>query len=145
MLAGLIHAESALYAITREWRYEAAGRKFVQLHLLLDEQFCEIGIRLARLAARSRELGAWNCTGHGDGAASPQAVAGGGALQTYMIRELLGHHENLAGRLRRTRSVTGGRFADNETAELMAALAAEHEKDAFMLRALLWEVGNIAA
>lgn len=145
MLTGLIHAESALYAITREWRYDAAGRRFLRLHLLLDEQFSEIGIRLTRLAARSRELGAWNCTGHGDGASVPQAAVAGGALETYMIRELLRHHENLITRLKRTRAVTGGRFADNETAQLMAALAADHETDASMLRKLLWEAEHIAA
>jgi DNA-binding ferritin-like protein len=145
MLTSLIHAESALYAITREWRYDAAGRRFLRLHLLLDEQFSEIGIRLTRLAARSRELGAWNCTGHGDGASVPQAAVAGGALETYMIRELLRHHENLITRLNRTRAVTGGRFADNETAQLMAALAADHETDASMLRKLLWEAEHIAA
>ena len=142
MLTSLIHDESALYAITREWRYDAVGRKFVRLHLLLDEQFSEIGVRLTRLAARSRDLGAWNGTGHGDIASVPRAAMAAGALQTYIIRELLRYHETLVARLKRTRSVTGGRFADTETAELMAALAADHEKDAFMLRELLWEVEN---
>lgn len=142
VLTSLIHAESALYAITREWRYDAAGRKFVRLHLLLDEQFSEIGVRLTRLAARSRDLGAWNCTGHGDIASASRATMAAGALQTYMIHELLRLHEMLVVSLKRGRAVTGGRFPDNETADLMAALAVDHEKDAFMLRALLWEIEN---
>lgn len=145
MLTSLIHAESALYAITLAWRYDAAGRKFVRLQRLLDEQFSEIGIRLSRLAARSRELGAWHGTGQGDGGAAPQAAVANGALQSYMIRELLGLHEAMVARLKRTRCVTGGRSADHETAGLLAALAAEHEKDAFMLRALLGEVERVAA
>lgn len=139
MLTSLIHAESALYAITREWRYDAAGRKFVRLHRLLDEQFSAIGGRLSRLAARSRELGAWNATGYGDEPSAPQATVAGGARQTYMIRELLGLHDSLVARLRGTRAVTGGRLADNETAELMAALAVDHQKDAGVLRTMLGE------
>lgn len=140
VVTSLIQAESALYAITREWRYDAAGRKFTRLHLLLDEQFSEIGVHLTQLAARARDLGAWNCTGHGDGVSAPPSAVPGGALQSYMIRELLGLHEALVVNLKRGPSITGGRFPDNETAELMAALAAAHEKDAFMLRALLWEI-----
>jgi hypothetical protein len=34
---------------------------------------------------------------------------------------------------------------DGATAKLLAALTADHEKDAFMLRALLWEVQKHAA
>lgn len=145
MLASLLHAESALFAITRDWRYDAAGRKFVRLHLLLDRQFVEIGVRLSRLAARSRDLGAWDRTGEGDSARPARAEMAGGALQTYMIAELLRLHEALVVRLKRGRSVTGGRSADTGTDQLLAALALEHERDAFMLRALLWEVENTAA
>jgi DNA-binding ferritin-like protein len=140
MLAGLINDESALYAITREWRYDAAGRKFIRLHALLDEQFSEIGTRLTRLAARSRELGSSNSTGHGDHASRSRSPAAGGALQSHMLRELLGLHEALIDRLKRGSAVVSRR--DVETTQLLATLTANHEKDAFMLRALLWEVQN---
>lgn len=142
MVTSLIHAESALYAITREWRHDAAGRKFSRLRLLLDEQLSEIGVRLTRLAARNRDLGSRDSTGHGDIASAPRTDMATGALQAFMIRELLKRHEMLVVMLKRGPGVTGGRFPDNETAGLMAALAADHEKDAFMLRALLWEIEN---
>jgi starvation-inducible DNA-binding protein len=145
MLARLIRDESALYAITRDWRYDAAGRKFVRLHLLLDEQFSEIGIRLTRLAARSRELGFWNSSGPGDRAAQPRGTVADGALQAYMTHQLLSRHEALLARLARVIAVIDRRFHDRETTELLADLIANHEKDAFMLRALLWEVQNTAA
>jgi starvation-inducible DNA-binding protein len=145
MLAGLINDETALYAITHEWRYDAAGRKFIRLHVLLDEQFSEIGTRLTRLAERSRELGAWNSTGHGDRAAQPRTVVASDALQIHVLRELLGLHEALIDGLKRGSALAGGQFYDHGTTDLLAGLAANHEKDAFMLRALLWEVQNPVA
>ena len=144
MLESLIRDESALYAITREWRYDAAGRKFVRLHLLFDEQFSEIGIRLTRLAARSRELGSWNSIGHGDAARSPREAVADTTLQAQMIHETLSLHEALLADLKRVSAVIRRRFQDQDTIKLLADLTADHEKDAFMLRALLWEVRNIA-
>jgi starvation-inducible DNA-binding protein len=143
VLAGLLNEESALYAVTREWRYDTAGRKFLRLHALLDEQFSEIGIRLTRLAARSRDLGSWSSTGHGERSAQARVAVADDALHAYMIRELLSLHETLIASLKRGSVVASELFHDRETTYLLADLTANHEKDAFMLRALLWEVENI--
>lgn len=145
ILASLIRDESALYAITREWRYDTVGRTFVRLHRLLDEQFSEIGIRLTQLAARSRELGSWNSTDQGGRAVPPPETVAGGASQAQMIRELLGLHEALLTSLKRATAAIRRRFHDGATITLLADLIANHEKDAFMLRALLWEAQNTAA
>jgi starvation-inducible DNA-binding protein len=142
-LAGLLNDESALYAITREWRYDATGRRFVRLQVLLDEQFSEIGLRLTRLAARSRDLGFSNMAGHGHRTTPPRATVTAGALQAHLIRELLGLHEAMCASLKRASVVASGCPHDRETTELLADLTASHEKDAFMLRALLWEVENV--
>lgn len=143
MLAGLINDEAALYAVTREWRYDAAGRKFLRLHALLDEQFSEIGTRLTQLAARSRELGARSSNGCGNHATPSRATVPNDALQIYMLRELLGLHAALIDGLKRGSMLASGQFHDSETTDLLARLTANHEKDAFMLRALLWEVENV--
>lgn len=143
MLADLLNDESALYAITRDWRYNAAGRKFLRLHALLDEQFSEIGVRLTKLAARSRNLGSWNSTGQRDQPVPARATAPADPLEAHMIRELLGLHETLIGGLKRGSAAAVERFHDRVTADLLADLTAQHEKDAFMLRALLWEVENV--
>jgi starvation-inducible DNA-binding protein len=116
----------------------------VQLHRLLDEQFSEIGIRLTRLAARSRDVGAWHSTGKGDRAAQSRETITDGALQAYMIRQLLGLHETLLASLKRGSALVSGRFHHDQTTDLLTDLTADHEKDAFMLRALLWEVQNTA-
>ena len=142
-LAGLLNDESALYAVTREWRYDTAGRKFLRLHALLDEQFSEIGIRLARLGARSHDLGFWSSTGHSERAPPLRPAVADDAFHAYMIRELLSLHETLIASLKRGSAVASGGFHDRETTDLLAELTANHEKDAFMLRALLWEVENI--
>ena len=142
-LEGLLNEESSLYAITREWRYDMAGRKFLRLHALLDEQFSEMGVRLTRLAARTRDLGFWSSTSQGERAPPLRPAVADDAFHAYMIRELLSLHETLIASLKRGSAVTSGEFYDRETTYLLADLTANHEKDAFMLRALLWEVENI--
>jgi DNA-binding ferritin-like protein len=117
----------------------------VRLHALLDEQFSEIGIRLTRLAARSRDLGAWHSTGSGERAAAAGERMASGALQAYIIRQLLDRHETLLTSLRRGTALVAGSVYGDKTFALLADLTAEHEKDAFMLRALLWEVQKTAA
>lgn len=143
LFARLVVDESALYAITRDWRYDSAGRKFVRLHALLDEQFTEIGCRLVAVATRSRDLNQQVSTGHGAAVSSPRGPEGD-ALEGHMIRELLGLHEALLVRLRDGKAVTAQVRFYRSTTELLTALIAEHEKDAFMLRALLWEVQSAA-
>lgn len=144
LLGRLLGEESTLYAITREWRYDAAGRMFVRLHALLDEQFTEIGRRLVRLAARSRDLGCWTSTGHGDRAMPARVTASAGELEAHILNELLALHQALLKNLHRGRA-TSQDAQDVTTRDILADLIADHEKDAFMLRALLWEVQNNAA
>lgn len=143
LFARLVADEAVLYAITRDWRYDSAGRKFVRLHALLDEQFTEIGRRLAALAACSRDLNLQLSTGRGIAVSSPSGREGD-AREGYMIRRLLGLHEALAARLRDGKALVAELRLHRSTIELLADLIAEHEKDAFMLRALLWEVQNAA-
>ena len=143
LFAQLVADESALYAITRDWRYDSAGRRFLRLHALLDEQFTEIGRRLVAVAACSRDLNQQVSTGHG-AAVSPPRGPEGEALEGHMIRELLGLHEALLVRLREGKAVTAQLRFYHATTELLTGLIAEHEKDAFMLRALLWEVQSAA-
>jgi DNA-binding ferritin-like protein len=145
MLAGLLNQESTLYGLTREWHYDARGGRDRRLQALLDAQFSELGLRLTQLAARSRELGFSSLAGHGQRTASPRAVVAAGVLEAHLLRELLGLHEALSVGLRRGSSVAQGQFHDRKTAALLAGLAARHEIDAFMLRALLWEVENVPA
>ncbi len=139
LLARFLREEAGLYAITREWRYDAAGRKFVRLHELLNLQFSSIGHRLAQLAARVRAVGSRNSGSQGDRVpVSPPALAAG-ALQAHMIRELLALHESIGKGLRAAEIIPRS-TRDFATADLFIALAAAHEQDAFTLRALLEEI-----
>lgn len=142
LLAHVLSDESALYATTRVWRHAVAGRKFTRLRALLDEQFGEIGIRLVQLSGRSREL-ALHSTVHA-AARPPRAAMAAGTLEVHIMRELLDQHGALLVRLEAGRA-RAEHFHDRKTADLLADLIANHQKDAFMLRALLWEVQNTAA
>jgi DNA-binding ferritin-like protein len=145
LLRRLLGDESALYAITREWRYDAAGRRFVRVHALLDEQFTEIGARLVKLAARSRALGCWVSTSQETGAEPRRVTVEGSHVAVHMVSELLNLHGALLKSLRVGQQNVAERFRDLETTHLLSELIADHEKDVFMLRALLWEVQNTAA
>jgi DNA-binding ferritin-like protein len=145
LLIRLMQEESALYAITREWRYDAASRKFMRLHALLDEQFSEIGTRLVRLAKHNRDLTCWNSTGHSGGGAPSPAVVGDDGLEVHIIRQLLDRHAAMLAVLKHGAAAIGESIHVQATHQLLAELTAEHEKDAFLLRALLWEVQQTAA
>ena len=141
LFARLVADESALYAITRDWRYDSSGRKFVRLHALLDEQFTEIGRRLVKLVACSRDLDLQVSTEH-RGPAPSHNAPDERTLEGHMIRELLGLHEALPVRLRDGKAILSEHRIYRSAIELLKDLIAEHEKDAFLLRALLWEVQN---
>lgn len=145
VLTLLVADESALYAITRDWRYDTAARKFVQLNALLDEQFAEIGVRLLKLAARHRALGLRISTGRRDCPKTSPTAVDDQVMEAHVTRGLLDLHSSLLVRLRAAKEMTAGHVHDPATTELLADLIAEHEKDAFMLRALLWEIQNRAA
>ena len=144
LLTGLLADESALYAITREWRYDAAGRKFLRLHALLDEQFTEIGDRLIRIAARSRALGCWSSARFGDRVKPQHPDLEDAGLEAHMLDELMTLHQALLVRLLEGKVMVAQLLYSQETDTLLADLIASHEKDLFMLRALLWEVRNNA-
>lgn len=145
LLTRLIQDESALYAITRDWRYNVESRKFTRLHALLAEQFTEIGVRLVRLAKHSRELRGDNSLGHPDRAPTAHPNIDDQALEGHVIAEVLGRHEAILVVLRRGKAQMADHRIHYGTSQLLADLIAGHEKDAFILRALLWEVENIAA
>ena len=145
LLARLLGDESALYAITRDRRYDAVGWKFVRLHTLLDEQFTEIGARLVQLATRSRALNLHILTGYSDWAQPFRTAVEDDVLEAHIMRELLDLHQALLVRLQAGMVMAADRLNDSDTTNLLADLIASHEKDAFMLRALLWEVQNPAA
>ncbi len=145
LLARLLEDETALYAITRECRYDAQARKFVRVHALLDGQFTEIGGRLMQLAARSRALAGCAPDGRVDQAENARVRAPRNGGEAHMPAELLGLHEALLTSLREGRAMFVDRSHDRETTDLLAGLIGDHERHAFMLRALLWAVRNIAA
>lgn len=140
LLTRLIQEESALYALTRDWRYNAESRRFIRLHALLDEQFTEIGERLARLAWQSRDFGGGNSMAHGERAST--ARSGAGEREAPIVRELLGKHEAMLAALRAGEKQIVAHIGPQKIAALLAEMIGHHEKDAFMLRALLWEVEN---
>lgn len=144
LLARILREESALYAITREWRYNTAALKFLRLHALLDAQFSDIGIRLTQISGRCLALNGWTATSPGERGPDLGTPAPEQELEAHILRHLLGLHDAMVTRLRSGSALIEERFHDRPTVALLADLGANHERDAFMLRALLWEVQHEA-
>jgi len=72
----------------------------------------------------------------------PRVTVAQDPMPARAIRELLRLHEALIASLNRG-NLASQQSHDRKTTNLLADLTANHEKDAFMLRALLWEVENI--
>ena len=143
LLIRLTRNESALYAVIRDWRFDAAGHKCVRLHALLDAQFTEIGLRLVSLAKHGRDLGC-ESSDNGDRTVTPRPDIEDRHHESFIIRDLLARQEEMLDQLRRGQAELRALFNANTTIKLLGRLIVDHERDAFLLRALLWEVENTA-
>jgi hypothetical protein len=135
-MAGIIAEESELFAITRDWSYEAFRRRFVQLYALLEELLREIGVCMTWILACVA-----NPEAHPPEDAIPprKSAVTVDALQVDIARLLLRRHEDLIARLKSTNSASNTGHNDRTRRMVLADLTAERQKDAFLLRALLWE------
>jgi starvation-inducible DNA-binding protein len=141
-LAGKAHAKVAaildhvladeltLSATTRDFYASVTGPNFHSLHKLFEDQYRQLEGWLARLAARTRALGA-------SGAEMPKPTQSNppiGLPAKKMLGELMTLHEQIAARLRDDVRACSERLGDTNTAEELARLVEFHENTAWMLR-----------
>lgn len=126
-----------LYLKTHGFHWNVTGRMFQTLHLLFERQYTELAGAVDVIAERIRALGA----------PAPGSYAAFARLASIpesedvpaahdMVRQLVTDHETLC---RTARSVFPAvdRGADEATRDLLIQRLRVHEKEAWMLRALL--------
>lgn len=139
ILNTLLADEFVLTTKTRNCHWNVTGPHFHDLHKFFDAQYEELDAILDDVAERARALG-----GHAAGTlaeflklARLQEQPGKYPNAQEMTAELLEDHEAVIRQLRGDLEKCANKFGDAGTADFLTGLMEQHEKLAWMLRAVL--------
>jgi len=127
----------ALYFKTHAYHWNVEGPRFKSLHEMFEEQYTDMWEALDDLAERIRSLGDF-APGTGRELAGLTKMEDGDndvPSAEVMIKNLLAGHELLV-RNAREASEVAAEAGDKATEDLLVARMQEHEKMAWMLRAM---------
>jgi starvation-inducible DNA-binding protein len=134
-LGGVLDAVYSLMIRTHAYHWNVEGPLFEPVHKLTETQYTTLFASVDEIAERMRALDgkpAVNVNGFPAGVSNlPESQSA-----EAMIADLVHHHDALARRMRVV-VVTADEADDTVTADLLTGLMAQHEKDAWMLRATL--------
>jgi len=147
ILNALLADEFVLGARTRNCHWNVTGPHFHDLHKLFGSQYEALDATIDDVAERARSLG-----GHAVGTlteflklARLKEQPGKYPNARQMTAELLADHEAVIRRLRSDLVACGDEFADAGTTDFLTGLMEQHEKMAWMLRAVLEEKNETQA
>lgn len=134
-LAGVLDAVYSLIVRTHAYHWNVEGPLFEPVHKLTETQYTRLFADVDEIAERMRALDGKPAVSV---TAFPSGVANLPKSQTAesMIADLIRHHESVV-RLMRTVVGAAGTADDVVTADLLTRMMAQHEKDVWMLRAML--------
>ncbi len=137
-LAGVLDDVYSLMVRTHVYHWNVEGPLFEPVHTMTEAQYTRLFENVDDLAERVRALDgkpAVNVNGF------PTGVSNLSENQTAesMIADLLCQHETVVRRMR-TAVTAAEEVADVVTADMLTGMMAQHEKDAWMLRAMLKRV-----
>jgi len=139
ILTATLADEYLLYTKTRNYHWNVVGPQFNDLHKLFETQYEALDDIMDDVAERSRSLG-----GHAIGTLAELAQharlkenPGQYPDSHTMVRHLLADHEALVASLRRDLAIAQDQHGDAGTADFLTGLMEKHEKNAWMLRAIL--------
>ena len=139
-LQRLLADEIALYLKTRNFHWNVEGPEFYQLHKLFEAQYTQLDEAMDEVAERIRALGGYAAGSMQEFMALTRIPEVTGAHRpdpdARMEFLLLRDHEQLVVELR-TLIDTFAEWGDAGTQDFVTKLLQEHEKAAWMLRALL--------
>jgi DNA-binding ferritin-like protein len=138
MLNRLLADEYVLYTKTRNYHWNVVGPQFVQLHEFFEKQYEKLDDVVDDVAERSRSLGQ-------PVVATLAEFSKLARLQERtdvpdargMLAALLADHEAIVRQLRADATACAERLGDIGTSDFLTGLLEDHEKTAWMLRALL--------
>lgn len=143
-LNALLADEFVLGARTRNYHWNVTGPHFYDLHKLFGSQYEALDETMDEMAERARTLG-----GRAVGTLSEflklarlKEQPGKYPTASQMTAQLLAGHEALIRQLRRDVEFCGGKLGDAGTADFLTGVMEQHEKMAWMLRAILDETNQ---
>jgi starvation-inducible DNA-binding protein len=126
-----------LYLKTHNFHWNVTGPMFNSLHLMFETQYTELAAAVDLIAERIRALGHFAPGSYRDfGRLSSVPEAEGTPSATDMIRQLVEGNETVS-RTARSLFPAVEQANDEATADLLTQRMQTHEKQAWMLRALL--------
>lgn len=134
-LAGVLDAVYSLMVRTHVYHWNVDGPLFEPVHKLTESQYTRLFADVDEIAERMRALDGRPAVNDN---AFPSGVANLPKVQSAesMIADLIRHHESVV-RLMRTVVGAADSADDVVTADLLTGMMAQHEKDVWMLRAML--------
>jgi starvation-inducible DNA-binding protein len=137
-LQRLLADEIALYLKTRNFHWNVEGAQFYQLHKLFESQYEELDEIMDEVAERIRALGGYAAGSMHEYLTLTRLpeIAGIGHADTRMEVLLLRDHETVIQSVRVLIDAFG-EWGDAGTQDFVTGVMEDHEKMAWMLRALL--------
>ena len=139
VLAQTLSDENVLLIKLRNCHWNVAGPHFRQLHLLFEEQFGMLAIRIDQVAERIRALGS-----HATGTMTEylqrstlREHPGSFPAAHQMLHDVLGDHEAIIRSITQSLTQPAKDVLDIGTTDLLTNLIQDHEKMAWALRASL--------
>ncbi|HET9870847.1 MAG TPA: DNA starvation/stationary phase protection protein [bacterium] len=138
LLNTLLSDEVALYVKTRNFHWNVAGPHFNDLHKFFEGQYEALDEILDDVAERARALGVpayGSFTEFSRATRLKENPSSRPLSAPEMVRQLLADHEAVIRNLRRDHEVPA-KLGDAGTDDFLVGLIEEHEKMAWMLRAM---------
>jgi starvation-inducible DNA-binding protein len=137
-LQHLLADEIALYLKTRNFHWNVEGQNFLELHQLFQQQYETLDEIMDSVAERIRALGGYAAGSMNEYVRLTRLpeVTGGSLGNSRMEMLLLHDHESVIRELRTLIDVFED-LGDAGTQDFVTSIMAQHEKMAWMLRALV--------
>ncbi|MCS7025316.1 MAG: DNA starvation/stationary phase protection protein [Bryobacteraceae bacterium] len=139
LLRSLLADEYVLYTKTRNFHWNVTGPRFHDLHKFFEDQYNFLDEKIDEIAERIRSLGGVAPGSLAEFLASARLVEHAGELSSadVMLERLLTDHETVIRHLREDLKRADEEFGDAGTSDFLTGLMEDHEKMAWMLRAML--------
>ena len=141
ILLKLLADEYLLFTKTRNYHWNVVGSHFHDLHKFFESQYEEIDGKIDEVAERIRSLGGNTISTMAEFIQHTRLEENPGEYSDArtMVSKLLADHESIIRNLRKEVNVCFDKFHDIGTQDFLTGLIEDHEKMAWMLRAVIEE------
>lgn len=139
LLSSILASEMTLYIKTRKAHWNVSGESFMELHKLFKGQYEELEESIDEIAERIGKLGqkAIGTMNEFIKLSALKESPGKYSSSKEMLKEMLGDHETVIIRLRKSIDECANKNQDSGTADFLTGLMEQHETIAWVLRRYL--------